>query len=105
MLKIDIFQILQIEKACGEYTISHQMLKATSETICKPLTILFNYSLQKCKFPSNWKIARVIAAYKGDDKCEPSNYRPISLLSRVGKVMERAVYKYTFNYIIKHCLI
>jgi hypothetical protein len=37
----DILQTLQIGKACGDDGISHQMLKATSETICLPLSILF----------------------------------------------------------------
>ena len=51
----DILQTLQIGKACGDVGISHQMLKATSETICLPLSILFTYSLRTCKFPSDWK--------------------------------------------------
>jgi hypothetical protein len=48
----DILQTLQIGKACGDDGISHQMLKATSETICLPLNILFMYSLRNCKFPA-----------------------------------------------------
>ena len=101
----DILQTLKIGKASGDDSISHQMLKCTSETVSKPLTILFNYSLEHEKFPSSWKIARVMAAFKKEDKSKPSNYRPISLLSCVGKVMERAVYKYIFNYIIQHALL
>ena len=37
--------------------------------------------------------------FKNDDKTIPGKYRPISLLSCVGKVMERATYKYIFNHI------
>jgi hypothetical protein len=44
----DILQTLQIGKACGDDGISHQMLKATSETICLPLSIPFRYSLRTC---------------------------------------------------------
>ena len=44
-------------------------------------------------------------SFKKDDKSNPSNYRPISLLSCVGKVMERVVYKYIFNYIIEQTLL
>ena len=101
----DILQTLQIGKACGDDGISHQMLKATSETICLPLSILFRYSLRTCKFPSDWKLARVMPSFKKDDKSSPSNYRSISLLSCVGKVMERVVYKYIYNYIIEHSLL
>ena len=101
----DILQILKIGKAIGDDCISHQMLRATAQTICKPLTILFNYSLQHGKFPSKWKIARVMAVFKKDEKSNPTNYRPISLLSCVGKVMERVLFKYTFNYIVEHALL
>ena len=73
------------------------MLKATSETICA----IFNYSLENKIFPLKWTIARVMLSFKKDDKSKPSNYRPISLLSCVGKVMERVVYKYIFNYIVE----
>jgi potassium voltage-gated channel Eag-related subfamily H protein 8 len=66
------------------------MLKSTSETICIPLTIIFNSSLQKGIFPSTRNITRVVPAFKKDDKSNPSNYRPIALLSCIGKVMERA---------------
>ena len=101
----DILQTLKIGKACGDDGITHQMLKRTSETICIPLAIIFNFSLQKGIFPSTWKIARVMPAFKKDDKSSPSNYRPISLLSCIGKVMERAVYKYTYNFIFEHSLL
>jgi len=41
---------------------------------------------------------------KGEKSC-PSNYRPISLLSCLGKLMERCVYKHMYNYLISHNLI
>ena len=101
----DILQTLKIGKACSDNGITHQMLKSTSEIICIPLTIIFNFSLQKGIFSSTWNIARVMPAFKKDDKSSPSNYRPISLLSCIGKVMERAVYKYTYNFIFEHSLL
>ena len=81
------------------------MLRGTADTVCKPLLIIFKKSLITCKFPANWKLARVMPAFKKDDKSNPSNYRPISLLSCVGKVMERVVYKYIYNYIVEHALL
>jgi hypothetical protein len=102
----DILQTLQIGKACGDDGISYQMLKATSATMCLPLSILFRYSLRICKFPSDCKLARVLPFFfKKDDKNSPSNYRPISLLSCVEKLMERVLYKYIYNYIIEHLLL
>ena len=40
--------------------------------------------------------------FKNNDKSQPSNYRPITLLSSIGKAMERCVHKYLHNYIIDH---
>jgi hypothetical protein len=77
----------------------------SSETICLLLSTLFRYSLQTCKFQSYWKLTRVMPSFKKDVKSSPSNYRPISLLSCVGKVMERVVHKYIYNYIIEHSLL
>ena len=81
------------------------MLKNTASTICKPLQLIFNYSLQTRKFQKNWKSAIVIALFKKGVKSDPSNYRPISLLSCVGKVFERVVFKYIFNFLLDNSLI
>jgi hypothetical protein len=50
-------------------------------------------------FPDQWKIAHVIALLKKGDTSLPSNYRPVSLLSCVSKILEKIVNKqiYTFN--------
>ena len=61
--------------------------------------------MDKKKFPSIWKNANVSPLLKKGDASELNNYRPISLLSCVGKVMEKAVFKYTFNYIRDNNLI
>ena len=101
----DILETLQIGKAVGHDRISHHMLKNTSSSVCKPLQIIFNSSLQCGKFPSSWKSALVIALFKKGIKSDPSNYRPISLLSCVGKVFERVVYKYIYNFLIDNSLL
>ncbi len=51
----DVLKILNINKACGNDSVSHKMLKNVSCTISKALCILFNKSLTECRFPSSWK--------------------------------------------------
>jgi hypothetical protein len=46
-----------------------------------------------------WKIAHVIALFKNGDKSLPSNYRPVSLLSCVSKILEKIVYKQIYNHL------
>lgn len=95
---IDILSNLNVNKANGPDEISHRMLKETRNTICVPLTIIFKRSLQETVYPVSWKDSHVMPLFKKGDKNTVSNYRPISLISCVGKVMERVVFKYLYNY-------
>ena len=81
------------------------MLKLISNHIAVPLTIIFNDSLKAGKFPDMWKLAHVIPLYKKDDSSKVCNYRPISLLSCIGKIFERVVFKYVFNYLVENNLL
>ncbi|KAK3087639.1 hypothetical protein FSP39_008683 [Pinctada imbricata] len=101
---IDILKTLKLGKANGIDEISHHMLKFTINSVVNPLKLLFNMSLSSHKFPSLWKKALVMPLYKKDDKHLPSNYRPISLLSTVGKVFERCLFKYLHNYMLDNKL-
>ena len=90
---------LDINKALGLDQISHRLLKGTKHTITKPLCMLFNKSLYEKKFPRKWKESAVYPLFKKRDKSLVSNYHPISLLSCVGKVMERCVYKHLYKHL------
>ena len=96
---IDIIQILDPNKASGPDSISHRMLKICPADIAVPLLIIFNKSLEQCRYPSSWKIANVCVLFKKGDSSLPSNYRPISLISCVGKIMERVVFKHVYNHL------
>ena len=67
--------------------------------LANPLSKLFNLSLQTGKVPNIWKEANVTPIHKKDEKCLVNNYRPVSLLSTIGKIMERCVYKYVYNFL------
>ena len=95
----DNLSTLDVNKAIGVDVISHKVLKNTTESISKPLCALFNKSLQTATFPRKWKESLVLLLFKKRDKTKVGNYRPISLLSCVGKLMERCVYKYLYNYL------
>ena len=90
---------LQTGKSVGPDAINNRLLKELSSALSDPLCDLFNYSLSTGKFPENWKQANITPIHKKDDPSDPSNYRPISLLSTVGKVLEKLVHKYVFNFI------
>ena len=102
---IDIIQILDPNKASGPDVISHKMLKLCPEKVAVPLHIIFNKSLREGIYPTSWKIANLIPIFKKGDSSLPSNYRPISLISCVGKVMERVVFKHLYNHLKANKLI
>ena len=99
-----VFQHLDITKACGPDSISSRLLKEGCHILAHPYSIIFNRSLEQGYFPWSWKDANVAPIYKKEDKSLPSNYRPISLLSIVGKTMERCVHKRLYNYIVTNQL-
>ena len=102
---IDVLSNLNVTKACGPDLISPRLLKEGAFVISKPLTTIFNGSLQQGYFPARWKEANVTPIYKKEDRSSPSNYRPISLLSCIGKTMERCVHKHIYNYISQNNLL
>jgi len=95
----DIIHSLDASKSAGPDGISPKLLKLAGNAIVQSLTKLINKSLSLSKFPKCWKEANVIPLHKKGDKSDTNNYRPVSLLSCVGKVMEKIVFKNVFNYV------
>lgn len=101
----DILRSLKIGKASGPDMINNRVLKELANPLAKPLSDLFNHSMSNCVCPDMWKEANVSPLYKKDDPSLVNNYRPISLLSTVGKVMEKVIHKHMFNFFSEHQLI
>ena len=79
-------------KASGPNSIPVNLIKSACSILAPILTHLINKSLVQGKFPNLLKLGNVCPIYKKDDvdKCE--NYRPISLLSNIGKLFEKVIY-------------
>lgn len=75
------------------------LLIKVADKIASSLCKLFNLSLSLGMVPSDWKTANVTAVLKKCDPTLPSNYRPISLLSTVSKVLERCIFNYCYQHI------
>jgi hypothetical protein len=90
---------LDVHKAVGPDKLSPRLLQEGRHIIVKPLTMLINKSLSTGKFPQAWKIASLTPIHKKSRKDLVSNYRPISLLSVMSKVMERLVCQKLHSYL------
>ena len=72
--------------------VSPIVMKATYNSVIKPLTHVLNMSLNRGVFPLELKIAKVIPLFKSGDIMDLSNYRPVSVLPLFSKVLERLMY-------------
>ena len=68
--------------------ISSYFLKLAVPIIENSLNSMFNTSIESSVFPNSWKIARVTPIYKNGDRVDKSNYRPISVLSVISRLIE-----------------
>ena len=91
--------MLDQRRRCWPVSISPRILKHTALSISPVLAKRFNLSPQTSYFPLIWKQANVIPVFK------KGNYRSVLLLSVVGKVFEKTVFKYLFNYLYSNNII
>jgi hypothetical protein len=89
---VTLLNSLSENKATGIDNIQARLLKICSPVISESLTYLFNLSLKTGKVPNEWKSARVTAIFKKGNKTDPGNYRPISILPVLSKLLERTVH-------------
>ena len=93
-----ILRSLNVSKASGPDGISNKILKECADSLCAPLARLFNMSFQLGQFPSSWKLANVVPIHKKNDRHAVNNYRPVSLLCTMSKVLERIVHTRLYDY-------
>ncbi len=89
---ISIISKLKGKKSTGHDNISSFLLKSIKGEIAYPLSIMVNSSLATGIVPDTLKLARVLPLFKAKDHQLVSNYRPISLLPAISKVLEKIVH-------------
>ena len=102
---IEAIQALKPGKSAGMDEIHNKVLKQCAQSLSYPLCELFNKSLREGIYPDLWKLANVVPIYKKGDRKDKKNYRPVSLLSCLGKLMERCVFKHLFKYLTTNNII
>ena len=98
----DLLASLDVLKSSGQDGIPARMLKFTAYSIAPSLTKLLNLSLRSNSIPSAWKKAPVVPTPKSSGLSDLANYRPISLLPIVSKVLERRVYGIVMDHLHLH---
>ncbi|GFT62960.1 RNA-directed DNA polymerase from mobile element jockey [Trichonephila clavipes] len=96
---MDIILQLNNKKAPGKDGIKNIALKALPLNAITNITKIFNSCLQQNYFPQEWKHALITVIPKaGKDEKFPDNYRPISLISSLGKIFEKILLNHINNY-------
>ena len=93
------------KKAQGPDNINPRLLRQCADELSRPLATLFNHCFQTSTWPKAWKISHVVPVHKKGAKCEPKNYRPVSLLSVLSKVLETIVASRVTEHLERHHLL
>ena len=100
---LSVISSIDSNKSVRPNSIPIKILKLIKNDISSQLADIFNTSFSTGVFPTILKVAKVVPVYKKDSKLGFSNYRPISLLSNIEKILEKLMYCCTvYNFFTKN---
>ena len=89
------------KNSSGYDNVSNVLLKDIIVHIVEPLSYIFNQSMLTGEFPNSMKLTEVVPLYKNKEHHLETNYRPISLLTTISKILEKIVYKRVYNFLVE----
>ena len=93
---------LNTKKSPGHDSIPTRLLKEAAAELTPSLAVPYNLSFQTGDIAQDWKDATVSLIHKEGAKTNPTNYRPISLLSITSKIQEKVVYSRLYKHILPY---
>ena len=93
---------LSVNMSSGLDDMHPRLLKEAASFISKPLTHMFNASITTGFTVLDWKVAKVTPIFKAGDRDLASTYRPISVLSHIMKILEKALHKQLYSYLVSN---
>ena len=96
---------IDISKATGTDMIGPRLLKVSAPYIADEVTFICNHSITNSVFPSKWKEAKVTPLHKNGPHEEVNNYRPISILPVLSKVLEKHVHESLSDFLHEYNLL
>ena len=93
---------LNPHKGTGPNGIHSEILKLINHLICDTLCKIFNMCITSGKHPDKLKLAHALPIYKKGSRLLVSNYRPISLLSNLNKILEKIMHKRVYAFLEKY---
>ena len=99
-----ILKSLSNSKSTGIDELDNYSVKIAADLITEPIHHIICLSINQNKFPEKWKLSKVLPLHKKGDECELVNYRPVSILSPLSKVLEKVVYEQVYSYFTRNHL-
>ena len=87
----NVIKTLDSSFCSGSDGIHSYFIKNCIATLCKPLSLLFNISINHGTIPVLWKEAFITPIFKSGTRSEIKNYRPIAILSCIPKILDKYV--------------
>ena len=89
---------LKNTKSCAVDELDNFCVKLSAHIIAKPLHHIITLSIMQNKFPTNWKYSKIVPLHKKESTLERKNYRPVAILSPLGKILEKVIYEQLYGY-------
>ena len=96
---------LDVNKSIGPDEIHGKLLFELRFELVKPLTKLFTLSIRLGSVPQDWRDANVVPLFKKGSRSKAQNYRPVSLTSVVGKILESIIKDNVVEHLDRHKLL
>ena len=85
--------------------IDRKLMRIAAQNIAHSLSVIINTSIDQGNVHEDWKVARVTPVYKNGEATSKNNYRPISVIGHVAKILERLIQNQLLKYLEVHCFI
>ena len=96
---LQMMRDLDVRKAMGPDNMAGWILKECADQLVLPIHSIIKSSLETGQVPKDWKRSNIVPIFKGGDREDPLNYRPVSLTSVVCKICEKIIRKRWIRYL------